>query len=128
VTETRKNKSGDVEWPPGTMEARMSSDRVGWSAAAAIGLVAIFVIALVVFGLNTRWAQLGAPAQVTEQGGPQSTRQPAATNGQANPVGGQPRQGLMQPATPSQNAVAPVDTGNPAATTGQGHIDHSVSR
>jgi len=98
--------------------------RVGLAQMAAVGIVAIFIVSVVLYGIENQRDESTQPApaeQVTSQGGAQQTTQPAPANGQANSSQGQPRQGKQQAAAPSQNAAAPTGAGNPPTTTGQGN-------
>jgi hypothetical protein len=118
---TNPNKSGGRQFA----NFEPVDSRVGLAQLTAIGIVAIFVLAAVLYGLTGEHLAGGtignANSQVTSQGGARQTTQPAANSSTPNPSPGTPQPGLAQPATPSQNAASPGGTRNPTTTTGQGH-------
>jgi hypothetical protein len=107
-----------------SVNLEQADSRVGLAQLTAIGIIAIFILAAVLYGLTGEHLAGGtihnANSQVTSQGGAQQTTQPAASN-PANPSQGAPQPGLAQPAAPSQNAAAPGGISNPPTTSGQGH-------
>lgn len=110
---------------PVNIEQVHAEQRVGPLRIGIAAIAAIFIVAVVLYGLNNQRQETGSaqnPAgQVTAQGGPQQTTQPQPGNAKANPSNGSAQQAQQQPATPSQNAAKPAGAANPPATTGSGH-------
>jgi uncharacterized iron-regulated membrane protein len=103
-----------------SVNLEQADSRVGLAQLTAIGIIAIFILAAVLYGLTGEHLAGGTIHNANSQGGAQQTTQPAASN-PANPSQGAPQPGLAQQATPSQNAAAPGGISNPPTTSGQGH-------